>query len=458
MIQRETDPADDVLAADWVKELETVSMCVPDGVGRLVGKRIGLDQLHIAVRNGMPMPNFHLITDIENVVMAGLQVTGPQTGFPNGILRPDLATFKQLPWDTTSALVLCDTYSTDDIAVPEAPRAILRRQVERLQQRGFTAAIATELEFYLFSNSYSDAAARGYNQLTPLYHRQGDHDVLVTGILDQFLKPVRQAMRSMGIPALSTLGEGGIGQAEMNFGHGDPIQTADHHVIFKHTVKALAEKHNLAATFMAKVAEQLPGSGCHIHLSLRDADTDQAATPDLSHPGQLSASARSFLAGVLKHSADFTVLHAPYANSYRRLQPGSWAPISATWGYDNRTVLARVLGSGDDLRFEFRLPGADINPYVSIAAVLAAGIVGLDENLPLGQPSTGDASTAGQSEISDFPQDLGQAVQRFASSSLAIRAFGPHVHSHLLSRARTEWAVATRVVTDWDRRHGFEGA
>ncbi|HEV8177325.1 MAG TPA: glutamine synthetase family protein, partial [Gemmatimonadales bacterium] len=359
-----------------------------------------------------------------------------------------------------SALVLCDTYDREGVAVAEAPRAILRHQVDRLHERGLTAAVATELEFYVFSDSYKEAASGGYSGLTPLYHRHGDHDVLVTGFLDRFLAPVRQAMAQMSIPALSTLGEGGVGQAEVNFGHGDPLTTADHHVLFKHTTKALAEQHGVAATFMAKIDEANPGSGCHLHLSLWDAGSSAPVTATGTDSIQLSERARSFLAGVLAYSGDLTVLHAPYANSYRRLQPGSWAPTGATWGYDNRTVLARVLGSGISLRLEFRLPGADVNPYISIAALLAAGIAGLDERANLTTPSLGDASAAldPTSGVAALPHDLGQAAQVFASSPLARKAFGSQVHSHLAARAQAEWAAATRPVTDWDRRHGFEGA
>jgi glutamine synthetase len=319
--------------------------------------------------------------------------------------------------------------------------------------------VATELEFYVFSDSYEALSDKNYSELRPLYHRHGDHDVLVTGFLDRFLAPVRQAMAAMGVPALSTIGEGGVGQAEINFGHGDPLSTADHHVLFKHTTKALAEQQKLAATFMAKPKETAAGSGCHIHLSLWDAADSSPVTPSAEDSMHLSERARAFLAGVLKYSAELAVLHAPYANSYRRLQPGSWAPITATWGYDNRTVLARVLGSGSALRVEFRLPGADANPYLSIAALLAAGIAGLDERAALSAPSSGDASMVPlPAPGAALPRDLGQATLAFDASALACEAFGAPVHAHLAARAEAEWASATRAVTDWDRRHGFEGA
>jgi glutamine synthetase len=455
---------EDQLARDlpgWISQIETVSLCVPDGVGRLVGKRVDARGLAAAVDDGLAMPDFHLTTDLENVALSGLRVTGPHTGFPNGVLQPDLATLRRLPWDPSSALVMCEALHHDGTAVDEAPRAILRNQVERLHSRGLQAVVATELEFYVYAEPYREAATRDYAALTPLYHRQGDHDVLVTGFLDRFLGPVRRAMAELGVPAVSTLGEGGIGQAEMNFGHGEPMTTADNHVLFKHAAKALAQQHGVAATFLAKVDESAPGSGCHIHLSLWDHDGSEPQTARADSPGELSERARAFLAGILAHTPELTVLHAPYANSYARLQPDSWAPSGTpTWGYDNRTVLVRLLGTGPTLHFEFRLPGADVNPYVSIAALLAAGIAGLDRGLPLQEPFVGDAGTLDRpmTQGRPLPCDLGAAVLAFESSTFAEKAFGPEVHEHLAARARAELAATTRAVTDWGRRRGFEGA
>lgn len=452
------DPAPDL--PGWTSEIETVSLCVPDGIGRLVGKRIDARALATAVRDGLAMPNFHLTTDLENVAVKGLRVTGPHTGFPNGLLQPDLSTLRRLPWDPTSAVVMCDVLDHSGTVVDEAPREILRRQVERLSTRGLRAVVATELEFYVYAEAYREAAGHGYAGLTPLYHRQGDHDVLVTGFLDRFLGPVRRAMAELGIPAISCLGEGGVGQAEINFGHGDPMATADNHVMFKLATKALAEQHGVAATFLAKVDESAPGSGCHIHLSLWDCEGSEPQTERLGSPGELSECAGAFLAGVLAHTGELTVLHAPYANSYARLQPDSWAPTgSPTWGYDNRTVLVRLLGTGPSMRFEFRLPGADVNPYLSIAGLLAAGMAGLDGQLALPEPFTGDAGTSNRPVTlgQALPGDLGAAVLAFESSALAADAFGPQVHDHLGARARAELAATTRAVTDWSRRRGFEG-
>lgn len=435
--------------------MDTVVVCIPDAVGRLIGKQIGVDQWAQVREAGMPMPNFHLATDLELRPIHGLDVTGFHTGFPNGIARPDISTLRRIPWDESTALVLADAYTTDGSIVEEAPRATLAHQVRRLAEHGLLAQVATELEFYAFATSYADALEHGYRDLQPVFHRSGDHDPLMMNFLRPFLSEIRRAMSSLGWPAIATLGEGGIGQIEMNFGHGDPILVADNHVLFKYTTKALAASHGLSATFMAKYSHTQPGSGCHIHLSLwsHDGDPLHAHQDDAA---AMSDVASQFLGGVLKYAPDFTLLYAPYVNSYRRLRPGSWAPDRLTWGYDNRTVLVRILGTGPAMRLELRLPGADANPYVSLAALLASGISGLDEHVAPPPPTAGsgyDSDCAGM-----VPRDLDSAISRFRDSDVARKSLGDAVHRHLVARAVDERESAAGVVTDWDRRHGFENS
>lgn len=433
--------------------LESVSVCVPDHYGRLAGKRVAAARLDSLAQTGLAMPDFHLVRDTDNHPVAGLSATGPHTGFPNDVLWPVPETLRRLPWDPATGIMLAEARRPDGTLIPEAPRAILRHQVDRLAEHGLSAWVASELEFYVFENSYAQAAGRRFRELTPLYHRNGDNDVLVTGFLEPYLRPLREAMAGLEFPAEATQAEGGIGQVEMNFPPSGPMVTADNHVLFKHTAKVIAQRQARSVTFMAKLDESQAGSSCHLHLSLRDSDGE----PSTAANGELSRVARRFLAGLLAFSPELMLMHAPFANSYRRLQPGSWAPATVTWGYDNRSVMVRVLGEGASLRMEFRLPGADANPYHSIAAVLAAGLAGLeDDQIELPPAVSGDAYEALDRRV--LPGDLTEAIQRFGVSKLARRVFGDDVHGHVTGMARHQLAMTRRAVTDWDIEHGFENA
>ena len=433
--------------------LESVNVCVPDHYGRLAGKRVAAGRLESLALTGLAMPDFHLVRDTDNRPVAGLTATGPHTGFPNDVLWPAPETLRRLPWDPATGIVLAEARRRDGTIIPEAPRAILQHQADRLAEHGLSAWVASELEFYVFQNSYAQAAGRAFPELTPLYHRNGDNDVLVTGFLEPYLRPLRDAMAGLGFPAEATQAEGGVGQVEMNFAADAPIVTADSHVLFKYAAKTIAHQMARSVTFMAKLDEFQPGSSCHIHLSLRDVRGE----PCTAANGELSQDARRFLAGLLAFSPELLLMHAPFANSYRRLQPGSWAPATVTWGFDNRSVMVRVLGEGPSLRMEFRLPGADANPYHSIAAVLAAGLAGLeDDQIELPPAVTGDAyQSPGRHAL---PGDLTEAIQRFEVSKLARRAFGDDAHGHVTGMARHQLSLTRRAVTDWDIEHGFENA
>jgi len=449
-------------------DVESVSVCVPDHYGRLAGKRIAAGRMETAAAAGLDMPDFHLITGPDNQPAVGLAATGDHTGFPNDVLWPDLRTFRQLPWDRASGIVLAEARRADGAVIGEAPRAILQRQVERLARHGLAAWVASELEFYVYEDSYPQSFRKGYRGLAPLYHRNGDNDVLVTEFLDQYLRPLRLAMAELGLPAEATQGEGGVGQAEMNFPPGAPVQAADGHALFKHAAKAIAYQRSQAVTFMAMPDQHQAGSGCHLHLSLRT-DTGAPCTaaagadPAGSAAGtDLSKHGRRFLAGVLAFSPELTLLHAPVANSYRRLQPGGWAPSQATWAYDNRAAMVRVIGRGPSLRMEMRLPGADANPYLTIAATLAAGIAGLEDDnlgLPAAIPGAATRDPAQDARSgSGIPLDLTEAIQRFEESKLAGSAFGESIRDHVAGMARHQLRLARRAVTDWELERGFETA
>jgi glutamine synthetase len=447
-------------------DLESVSVCVPDHYGRLAGKRIAAHRFGAVLESGLDMPDFHLVTGPDNQPAAGVAATGDHTGFPNDVLWPDMETFRRLPWDPDTGIVLAEARRRDGSVIAEAPRAILQRQAERLASHGLSAWVATELEFYVYEDSYAQSFLKGYRGLSPLYHRNGDNDVLVTEILDGYLRPLRRAMADLGLPAETTQGEGGVGQVEMNFPADAPLHTADAHVLFKHAAKAIAHRHGRCVTFLAQPDTGQAGSGCHLHLSLRD----QASLPCMTAAAgtELSERARRFLAGLLAFSPELTLLHAPGVNSYRRLQPGGWAPAAATWGHDDRRTMVRVVGSGPSLRLEFRLPGADANPYLAIAATLAAGVAGLEEEVALPADlrtaiSSGTAAVlaSGRAAPPDppaVPMDLTEAIQRFEESKLAARAFGEDIRAHVAGMARHELALARRAVTDWELERGFETA
>ncbi|MEO8423729.1 MAG: glutamine synthetase family protein [Actinomycetota bacterium] len=430
--------------------VDTVAIAVPDWTGRLIGKRVPADRFEEICRDGLAMPDFHLVTGPDNVPYGDLEVTGPHTGFNNGLAIPAPATLRVLPWLDRTALVLCDAYGPDGKIAEMAPRTILRRQVERMSTLGISLRAAFELEFFLFRGTYEQARANDYRSMHPSYHLHGDHDLLVAGYDERVIGEIRRSMPVAGVPVEVSQGEGGPGQHEISLAHAEPIEAADRHVVYKHGVKEIAARQAMAATFMAKVDESLPGSSCHVHVSFSK-DDDNA----LGDPEALSDFGRGFVAGVLRYTPGFMPLHAPYANSYRRLVDGSWAPSNLTWGHDNRTVALRMLGSRNSYRIEFRVPGADVNPYLSLAGFIAAGLAGVDRGDQPPAPIGGDGYGV---DAPRGPVDLGHAVDLFAESKVAEVALGEGVHRHLLALARHEFDASRRAVTDWDRRRGFERA
>jgi glutamine synthetase len=314
-----------------------------------------------------------------------------------------------------------------------------------------TATFASELEFYLFRTPYGQAWASGYRQLEPSYHLHADNDILIAGYDREFVASVRQAMASIGIQIDQWQGEGGPGQHEINLRYSEPLQMADRHVLYKHGVKAVAQSCGLSVTFMAKPFTDEAGSSCHVHLCLYDSEGKPAfGVHDLSTLG------RGFLAGLLAYGPELTLLQAPYANSYHRLQPGSFAPVNATWGWDNRSCMVRVVGQGRACRFEFKVPGADANPYFSFAAIIAAGLAGVEQNLDPPEPVAGDAWARSGHRL--LPADMTEAVSAFAASQLAKRVFTPAIHEHLLGLAENELRTSRRYVADWEVQRGFENA
>lgn len=440
------------------RTVQRVSIVVPDAVGRLVGKTIAAAEWDRVVDEGMPLPDFHLITDYANAPMPGLTAAGESTGFRNGLVRPDLTTLRVLPWDERAAIVIADAFGSTGDVESCSPRSILQSQVARLREQGLTASVATELEFYLVAGD--NPARQGLATPVFLHERNADHDLLGMSAYEPFVVDVVDTMAALGYRAEAFHGEGGVGQLEVAFPHGDPLTVSDRHVMFKYVVKRLALTRGLSATFMAQPFLGEPGSSCHIHVSLwRDGE------PVLLDPsGTTTELGRRVLASLLDLAPQSALVHAPNVNSYRRLQPGSWAPSDTSWGYDNRTALVRVLGSGSSGRFEFRLPGADCNPYLSLATVLASTRV--EQNA---QGESRDAAavetflydhevtTAGHAPAATpLPRDLGQALALFSGDKRLPALLGDDVCEHLAARGAAELAASRTVVTDWERLRLWE--
>lgn len=428
-----------------------VTVCTPDMAGRLLGKRRPIADWPALKERGLAMPDFHLVTDFENRPQPGFAIAGVQHGFRNGILMPDAGAAFVSPVERETMIVIADAVDAGRQAVAEAPRAILKAQIARLTAAGIAARAASELEFYVMRQSYPEAYAQGYADLSPLYHRHGDNDVLVASVAAPLIGEIERALEACGITVDQVQGEGGAGQIEVNMAPTDPLAAADNHVAFKHVVKAAAYGAGSSATFLAKPFERDAGSGGHIHISFKVADGGNA----LGAPGKLSPFGERFLAGLLAYTPELTLLHAPYANSYKRLQPGSFTPLDATWGWDNRAVMVRLVSGSDGPRIEFRLPGADANPYLAYAALIAAGLAGVEAQQKLPVEMRGPVVPHGAITV---PADLTEAIARFAGSSLAKKAFGEAVHTHLLQHGRIELAATRRAVTSWEIARGFESA
>lgn len=434
-------------------DVDTVAVCVPDTVGRLIGKRIAVARYNEIAEHGLPMPDYHLVNGIENVPYKDLEITGESTGFRNGLLIPIPDSCFYLSSEPNTAFILAEPRSIDGVLVEQAPRQILRRQLEQLNKLGIAARVASELEFFLFQNTYEAAYYEGYKQLKPFYHFHADWDVLLAGYVEPTIRGIRNELIDAKIDFEGYQGEGGAGQYEINMPPASAIEIADKHAIFKHIVKTVAHSRQCSASFMAKIDSNIAGSSCHVHISLTD--TDGKPFDQMGH------TERSFIAGLLSFSPELTLLHAPYENSYRRLRPGTFAPCDVSWGWDNRTVMVRLIRQSDQTRIEFRLPGADVNPYLCFAGILAAGIEGINQKLDLPAPTEGSAYknvlNHGDSEPK-LPLDLTQSLEAFRKSELAKKSFSIPVHKHLFDLGLHELNAGRRIVTDWQMERGFERA
>ena len=435
-------------------EVDTVVTAFTDMQGRLQGKRFHARHFldHVAA-DGTEGCDYLLAVDVDMNTVEGYATSGWDKGYGDMEFVIDWDTARRVAHQPGTAMVQCDLVWPDHRAVAASPRGILRQQLDRLAEHGWKAYAGTELEFIVFENSYEDALDRDYHRLTPANQYNVDYSLLGTARIEPLLRELRNSLYDSGLNVESAKGECNFGQHEIGFLYDEALVTADNHAFYKSAAKEIAAQHGKSLTFMAKYDER-EGSSCHIHLSLRGADGSLVFT-DADRPDADGRSVlyEKFVAGVLATTAEFTLLYAPNINSYKRFADGSFAPTTIGWGQDNRTCAVRLVGHGAAARMELRVPGADVNPYLALAAMIAGGLHGIEEDLPL------PPSVEGNAYLSDLPRvpgNLAAARDVFGSSKVARAALGDEVVDHYTNMADVELAAFGAAVTDWERRRGFE--
>lgn len=434
-------------------QMDTVVLAFTDLYGRFMGKRLDAEYfLDTAAAEGTHACDYLLTADMEMEPVQGYRMANWKRGYGDIHMVPDLGTLRRLSWQERTALVLCDVReNVSHELVAEAPRSVLHGQLQRARSLGYEAMAASELEYYLFENSYRQAGEKHYHDLTPAGGYIEDYHVLQGFRQEGFHGAARRHLRDSGVPVESSKGEWGPGQHELNVRYADVLTMADRHCVYKECLKEVAEQMGLSVTFMAKFATELAGSSCHVHLSLwRDGGNVFAGTG----PGGFSDVFRWFLGGWLSHLAETIVFYAPTVNSYKRYRAESWAPTGIGWSHDNRTAGFRVLGQEKGSRIECRVPGADCNPYLAYAAALAAGMDGIRHQIE--PPPAFDGNLYAAGDVPQVPGSLGEATDLFAESEFAHECFGAGVVEHYVHFFRTEERKYRDAVTDWERKRYFE--
>jgi glutamine synthetase len=463
MSHQETSPGSAALSLAALEQLvgigdvDTVIVAFTDMQGRLVGKRVSarlfVDEV---ATHGAECCSYLLAVDVEMNTVPGYAMSSWDTGYGDMVMTPDLGTLRLIPWLPGTALVIAGLGWADGSTVNVAPRAVLRRQLDRLAERGLAADVATELEFIVFDEPYRQAWAAGYRGLTPASDYNIDYAILASTRMDPLLREIRLGMEGAGLRFEAVKGECNNGQQEIGFRYDDALTTCDNHAIYKNGAKEIADQHGKSLTFMAKYDER-EGNSCHVHISLRATDgsgNGTAVFADDAGPHGMSSTFRKFVAGLLATLRELTLFYAPNINSYKRFADGSFAPTALSWGLDNRTCALRVVGHGPSMRVECRVAGGDVNQYLAVAALIAGGLYGIEQGLELPEPYAGNAYDA--DGVQRLPATLAEAAALFETSELAAEAFGDDVVAHYLNNARVEVAAFNAAVTDWERKRGFE--
>jgi glutamine synthetase len=437
-------------------EIDTVLACFVDMQGRLIGKRFHASFFVESAHDETHGCNYLLANDIDMEPVPGYKAASWKQGYGDFVIKPDLTTIRHIPWLEKCALVLCDIldhHHHEDLA--HSPRAILKRQLARLKDRGYLAYFASELEFYLFDETYESARTKNWKGMITASPYIQDYVIQMTTKEDAVMRAIRNGLFDAGIPVENSKGEWGPGQEEINVRYAEALEMADRHVVMKNGCKEIATQMGKAITFMAKYDYSLAGSSSHVHNSLWSADGKTPLFYDKGAEYTMSPLMRQWVAGQLKYADDFTYFLAPYINSYKRFQAGTFAPTKSVWSLDNRTAGFRLCGEGSKaIRIECRIGGADLNPYLAFAGLIASGLAGIDEKLELGKPFQGDAY--GGAELREIPKTLREATDTLARSKMLKEALGEEVVEHYVHTAKWEQFEYDRRVTDWELHRGFE--
>jgi glutamine synthetase len=433
--------------------IDTIIVAITDMQGRLQGKRIHAP-FFVAdtLKHGTEGCNYLLAVDVDMNTVDGYAMSSWDSGYGDLKMAPDYDTLRLIPWLPGTAMVLADVLWLDDQPVAPSPRQILRRQVEALKAENMTAMVGTELEFIVFRDTFEQAWSKAYRDLTPANQYNVDYSIIGTTRVEPLLRAIRVGMAGAGMTVESAKGECNLGQHEIAFRYDEAVTACDNHVIYKTGAKEIAHQQDCSLTFMAKFNER-EGNSCHIHLSYRGLDGSFVMADDADEEHGLSDIGRAFIAGQIAHMAELTLLYAPNINSYKRYVPGSFAPTAIRWGRDNRTCSFRLVGHGPSLRLENRIPGGDVNPYLAVAGMIAAGLDGVKQKLPLEPAYAGNAYVA---ESARVPSTMVEALKLWRESEWVRDTFGEDVQAHYANMAEIELAAYGKSVTDWERFRNFE--
>ncbi len=433
--------------------IDTVVVAMTDMQGRLTGKRIhGQYFLDEVVKHGTEGCNYLLAVDVDMNTVAGYEMSSWERGYSDFALIPDLNTLRLITWQPGAALILADVAWLDHTDVVASPRQVLRKQIAELEKAGMVPMCGTELEFVVYKDSYEEAWNKGYKDLIPVNQYNVDYSILGGSRIEPLLRDIRMGMTTAGMIVESVKGECNFGQHEIAFKYSDALSNCDNHVIYKNGAKEIADQQGYALTFMAKPNEK-EGNSSHIHLSFRGLKGELVMVDDSDKEQGMSEIGRQFIAGQLAHLRELSILLAPNINSYKRYVPGSFAPTAIRWGRDNRTCALRLVGHGAGLRLENRVPGGDVNPYLAVAGIIAAGLDGIKNKLKLEPAFTGNAY---ESDSSRVPASMPEALELWEKSEWVKQTFGAEVQAHYANMARVEIAAYGKAVTDWELFRNFE--